>query len=215
MKEINLACFSESQSCQIISQNQNLIITNPLENKYLLNINNLGTFDCQIDLESKNFSPQPLLTQANLVISQADKLIFHGSLVDFFQQKTNFGLIKAKTNQQYLFNFDFSSIFFEKERLLFNFDLVLNFNCLESIAQNSELVSEKNQLSEQNNQPMVLSAGTSINSSASGNNQTDSQEFHFSLFYYLLASCLFVCIFFVIIKFVNGKKKKSTKKLVV
>ncbi len=100
------------------------------------------------------------------------------------------------------------------------FDLYFDFDCQASQIQATTLegnlitVAAENEITDQSSQAAVLAANNSIQDQPTINDDAAIQAdaFWFSTLFYLLSG-LFIIIFFVIIKFVHGKKdKKKAKK---
>ena len=195
MRIVKLDCFFENESCRIVSSWQNFQITSPIENNFILEINNLSIKDCELYLQAKNFTSDVEANRIELMLSQDKQLIYQANLADFFQQKIELGHLLAQTTKQYLFVFDLSHLFTELEKFSLNFDLTIDFNCL-------VLESRSTSLEEANKE-----SSASVLSSNDSDKTLESSPSNLSLLASL--SILFVLLLFAIIKIVHGKKKKK------
>jgi hypothetical protein len=206
MKEIKLNCFAGNETCQVISDLKNFSILSPLENEYSLQITNQSENDCEVNLQLKRIEQSDTLSEVKLLITREKELLFQDSLEIFFKQKTTLGSIKSKTSSKYFLTFDFINLSVENKKITLNFDFSLNFHCADRVIEDLTVAgpaSSQVKATAKENKSEVLSA-------ADDNNPKIAQNSNFlsSPIFYLLSS-LFIVVFFVIIKFVNGKKKKN------
>lgn len=194
MKNIQLTCFDRSQTCQVNSSTRRVQINNPLDTHYQLELVNQGATTCQLAFGSKSSpdSDNEFSSQINLFISRDKELFFQGTLADFAKQPVALGTLGPQASNTYELNFDLTSLTLEQQRIAVDFDLLFNFTC-----------------ATQNPHQAVLAA-TNIITTQPAPILTRLAELFLpqSPFFYLLLS-LFVFIFFVIIKFAHGKKKKN------
>ncbi len=190
MKEIKLDCFSKNQACEIISAAKSFEVNNPFEQQFVLEINNHSSQNCEFILEIKNLIANDLLNMNNLALGDGEKLLFEGGLKKFLQQKNNLGFINANSVKKYFFDFNFLNLAFENQKIQANFDLLLNFHC------------QENQVIQIKDSSQVAAMSTGVVLGASKTNAS-------GLIYLALTLCAFS--FFVIMKFIHGKKKKSQR----
>jgi len=203
MKEIKLNCFLENETCQVVSSQVKLEINNPLEKQTTLIISNHSKNNCQLNLSSKNLNQNgnDFLSQINLLVTSGENLFSQNDLTNFLSKKIDLGFIDAKSTKEYLFDFDFLNLALENKKISFNFDLLFDFNCQQ--IEEKQAAVEKIQ-ENKSTQAAVLAAKIDNSETIKDN------SFWISPFFYLLSG-LFVIIFFVIIRFVNGKKKQNSK----
>lgn len=203
MKEIKIDCFSENEVCQVVSSQVKLEINNPLEKQSTLIISNHSQSNCHLKLSVKCFdqNDNDFLSQINLLITGGENLFFQNNLINFLNKKVDLGLIDAKSTKEYLFNFDFLKLALENQKIILNFDLLFDFDCQQ--IEEKQIAAEKTQ-DIKSTQPAVLATKTNDSKTIK------DESFWISPFFYLLSS-LFVIVFFVIIRFINGKKKQSSK----
>jgi hypothetical protein len=185
MKEIILDCFKTDDSCSVISLDKNLVLNDAKAQDFSVLVFNHSSADCQLLTTVRSHE-------------QAE-------LAKFLQQRAQSLIIEAGRSRKYFFNFDFLSLVMEKRKVSAKFDLVIDFKCTDvvkiavpspsntSVAQGSVLADKNSSMSAQ---------------VATDGNLSGQPQFWFSAYFYFLSS-LFILIFFVIIKIVNGKKKKS------
>lgn len=200
MKTIKLNCLFDSQVCNFVDSQQNFQLNDPAENNFSLEINNLSLKNCDFYIKTKQLSGNEQADEINLLISRDNEIVYQESLDKFFQQKVNLGELEKQSNKQYFFIFDLSHLFFNPDKIELDFDLLLDFNCWLP-----ELEIEKFTPPAQT-QKIHQASGSVL---ASNNQVIAPLEGQFNFPIFLLLSILFVFLFFVIIKIVNGKKKKK------
>lgn len=207
MKKIQLTCFAGSESCQIVSVEHKIEISDSSERQFALQIANQSLNDCQLRLTPQNQNLQPSQSDSlpfvNLLVANSNRILFQGSLDNFFKQQIDFGNIEAQTSQEYLLDFDLFNLSLAKQKFLVNFDLLFDFQCQASTIQTAVLSATASSQVPISSQAAVLAATVSADIKSA---DIDRQNWH--PFFYFLSS-LFILIFFVIIKFVHGKKKKQ------
>ncbi len=222
MKEIKLDCFLGTESCAVISSQNKLILDNPTDRELTLEVFNHRDDDCQLVVTAKNLKQETtaLLSQTNLLITSDEQLIFQDNLAEFLTKNIDFQLITAQTNRKYLFNFDFLNLILAKEKkFLITFDLYFDFRCqkaqmkVDAPEASQRTVATENEAIDQTSQTAVLAANDGVKEQLTVNSKITNQtnSFWFSTLFYLLSG-LFIIIFFVIIKFVHGKKSKKKQK---
>lgn len=205
MKEIKIDCFAQNETCRIISDFKNISIFSPLENDYSLQITNQSENDCAIDFQLKRIEQSDNLSKVNLLITKEKELLFQDTLEVFLEQKISLNSIKGNTSNKYFLTFDFINLSVENKKITLNFDFLLNFHCVDQIEEElsvTNLVDSQTMAKE--NKSEVLAASDGKNNLVIEKNS----NFFSSPIFYLLSS-LFIVVFFVIIKFVNGKKNKN------
>lgn len=186
MREIKIDCFKDSQICQIVSEKKNFQVNELEDQEYSLTIQNFSDQDCRLFI----FANSQNQSELSLLIQRDQEIIFHDQLNSFFNQKINLGDIDKQSAQNYFFYFDISKLVFIRENLSFNFDLNLEFSCLESAIVNIE-------------EPIIAETSSAV----LGANAVELSSHKNFLLPTLI--CLFVVIFFVIMKLINGKKRKK------
>jgi len=199
MTNIKIDCFGTTNFCQVSSLDKSIKINNPLGKETILEIFNHGTSSCTVKMKAKNFPINNDLKMANLMVSNVNKIFFKGSFLDFTKTETALDSIAPESSISYFFSMDLLSLVLEEKQLVFDFDLIFDFNC-------GTYVEEKNQI--RNTVSAVLSSSDSASESAEL-----SDSFFKSPVFFLLLSILFVAIFFVIMKFINDQKKKKQAKI--
>jgi hypothetical protein len=122
--------------------------------------------------------------------------------MDFSNSKIDLKTIEANESQEYLFSLEASFAPFDHLKLKTSFELILNFNCQQNDSQSAQSV--QSMVASQT--AAVLAASTAAQPPAAVSLEQSNK---LSNLIYLCGSCLFVLVFFVIIKFINGKKKKN------
>ena len=189
MKKIQLECFVKDENCQLTSAVHKMEF-GQTDREYSLLINNHSQNDCELKIESR-FVDSPKASPVNLLISDNNKLFFRGALLDFSSSVIDLQSIKANSSQEYLFNLEMSPVSTDLLNFTTQFDLVFDFDCQQTVASRSAA---------------VLAASTAAQPSVV---ISPEQNNNLPVLIYLCGSCLFVLVFFVIIKFINGKKKKN------
>lgn len=197
MKSIKILCFKTSDNCEVISPDQSIQLNNIEDKNFLLQIDNQGDRDCELNLTARNQQNEQILREVELLISNDKTIIFQDNLEKFFTDKINLDLIKSKSEKDYFFALDLTNLASIKQILTVKFDLFLDFNC-----SDVQKVKVLVQASPTNSQGSVLAAH-------SLEEPMKTNQTNLPLLVFLLSS-LFVVVFFVIIKIVHGKKK--TKK---
>lgn len=205
MKEIKLDCFIANEFCQITSLDKSIKINNPLEKEVNLEIFNHGTTDCVVKIKTTSLSVNDDLNFANLTISNSKQIFFKDSLQIFKKTEIPLGYVMANSSANYLFSMDLLNLLLENKKFIFNFDLIFDFAC-EDTLEKTDQIQQKIDSSSQLKETSVLSANDTTKEN------TDSNNFLFgSPSFFLLLSILFVIIFFVIMKFIHEQKKKKHK----
>ncbi len=205
MKEIKLDCFIANEFCQITSLDKSIKINNPLEKEVNLEIFNHGTTDCVVKIKTNSLSVNDDLNFANLTISNSKQMLFKDSLQIFKEIEIPLGYVMANSSANYLFSMDLLNLLLENKKFIFNFDLIFDFAC-EDTLEKTDQIQQKIGSSSQLKETSVLSANDTIKEN------TDSNNFLFGFpSFFLLLSILFVIIFFVIMKFIHEQKKKKHK----
>lgn len=204
MKNIKLDCFNKNDFCQITSVEKSFLISSPIEREFILQIFNHGTNECTVKMRPINFSLNNDLKIANLTITTDGKILFQDDLSIFFAKEIILGSIAKKSSANYFFSIDLLSLVLEEKKLDFDFDLLFDFNC-EDITKSFSEINNSPEISEHEiKKASVLSASSSVKTEV-----VPSNTFLKSSFFIFLLSSLFVIIFFVIMKFINGQKKKK------
>jgi hypothetical protein len=222
MKEIIIDCFLETDSCEVISDQKQFILDNPADKQLILEVFNHRDDACQLVMTAKNLEQEKMtfLSQTDLLITSDEQLIFQDNLEEFFKQSIDFKSIAGGHSRKYVLNFDFFNLILAKEKkMALTFDLYFDFDCQASQIQATTLeanlitVAAENEITDQSSQAAVLAASDGIQDQPIINDSLAIQAdaFWFSTLFYLLSG-LFIVIFFVIIKFVHGKKSKKKQK---
>lgn len=199
MKKINLECFADQQKiCLNTSLLQNVQITNPLDRVVSLKITNLGSEHCELFLQLRNLVEQDLWQKLKLTVSDYDKIYFRALAADLLTKEQAIGFISPQQQTELFFDFDLMPLLSSNEKVQLKFDLILNFLCKE--IKQSQLATQSATSSS------VLAASNSSLVVADKIKQDVQTDLNW-LIYFL--SSLFVFCFFVIMKFLNGKKKKK------
>lgn len=192
MREIRIDCFKDSKICQIVSEKQNFQVNELEDQEYSLVIQNFSNQDCRLFI----FANSQDQSELSLLIQKDQEIIFHDQLNNFFNQKIDLGNIDKQSAQNYFFYFDVSKLVFTKQNLSLNFDLSLEYSCLEPTIVDIE-------------EPIIAETSSAV----LGANIVELSSHKNFLLPALI--CLFVVIFFVIMKLINGKKKKKQTRFLV
>jgi hypothetical protein len=209
MKEIKLDCFLENEICKITSSQMQFELNNPLDKKFSLEISNHSQNDCNLILEAKNLEKSDFLSQVNLFITSEEKLIFEDDLDSFFKQKINLNQIGGKSIKKYYFDFDFLNLALENKKFFLKFDFLFSFNCEESRNINNEFISAEVKPSSSSQASVLAAKIDSQNINVSTKSVLLDKNYPWIPPFLYLLSSLFIVAFFVIIKFINGKKNKN------
>lgn len=197
MKEIQLDCFATTKECKIISAVRSFEISNPLDQRFVLEINNHSDNNCQFILEIKNLVADALPKTTNLLLTDEQKPLFEGSLGNFLQQKNNLGVIGNNSIKKYFFDFNFLGSALENQKIQANFDLLFHLHC-QSITPSQPVAPSK---------PIAPTDGEVL--AAKDENKGFDSASEINPAYVSLILCSLA--FFVIMKFIHGKKKKSQR----
>jgi len=200
MKKISLDCFVADNFCQITSSDQSITIDNPLEKEVSLEVFNHGASNCVVKMKTVNFSTNNDLNLTKLILSDSKQIFFKDNLQIFKETEIVLGSIMANSSANYLFSIDLLDLVLEGKKLVFDFDLILDFDCEDLLEKNGQ-TQQKINSDVQFKETAVLSANDVLQAK-----DTDREKVN-PIF--LLLSILFVAIFFVIMKFIHEQKKKK------
>ncbi len=196
MNKIIIECFfREEPACQVTSSLSAIQINHPLERNFQIQLVNLSQRDCDLSFQANGELGKLIDRELSLTLSYADKVIFRGQFTALLDQSQALGLLAAEQTSDLWFDFDLLPLLNLGAPVQFNFALLFDFACTSvpspdrspSQAANSAVLA-------------VSQAPLPLESAAPPD---------FTWFFYLLSG-LFVLGFFVIIKFVHGKKKKKS-----
>jgi len=201
MQKIELACFKDSQECQIISSRKSFQFLLNQNEDYFLEINNYSAQDCELEL---NLIPSTKIEkEIDLLVFSQEKLLFQGNLVGNEEKIINFSKILANSKENYQFFFNFN----ENETIFYQFDLNFSFFCRD---QSPETANSLDNSSKKLKTGEVLGQSklTETKEASATNHPGIIAEKNFGkrIFPYLI---LLVFLIFVIMIFRNGKQKKD------
>lgn len=209
MKEIKLNCFAENEFCENASALKNLTISDPIDREFTIQIANQSAQNCSIHLTAKSSdNSDDYFDQMQLLITHQEKIHFKESFSHLFKQEVDLGTIAAQSINTYYFYLDFFDLVVKRVELSTHFDFLFNFSCEEVERVTVSEGSSSNSVVQPEEKPQESNRGTVLAANVSSEPKQNLLEM--KLFFYLLP-ILFVIAFFVIIKLINGKKKKKQK----
>lgn len=194
MITLQIECFEKnSTECNLKDSNESIKINNPLQRTFKLQVGNSGPNVCQVFLVVESKKDHPEWQGLSFTLLKDDSLLYRGLVFDYLDKSHIIGTLKSEQNLSLIFDFDLLELLVAEKSIDANFDLYLDFKC-----QPTKLIEKS--LTEETK--VVLS---SSNDGVLIENEVKNESIWKVYFW----SSLFVLVFFVIIKIVNGKKKKK------
>ncbi len=204
MNQIKLDCFTTDNTCQLISLDRAINVNDPLAKEVFLEIINHSSNRCLVKMMAQSSANNEHLAVFNLIISKEKEILFNNSFAQFFKTEIDLGEILADSSATYVLQMDLLNLVLAQNKLLLGFNLIFSFTC-EDLTDQIEQKEEDSTLASK--QQSVLSA-----TSQSEIISSPQEPFSSPIYLFLLLSTLFVIIFFVIMKFIHGQKKKKQTK---
>lgn len=201
-KTLQIQCNSVEQDCVLDDTDARIIITD-LVDHYVLAIDQLDVAECSlslqfVDLDEATEKSDHVLGQLAVEIKREENSIVNTSLNSLFANTVVLGELTPQSTTNYQLIFDASSLRPELLNTTLTFDLLLDFSC----QQHSDQLSSDT---------ISLSAGSAPHTTAVlGANTQDIVDSDGTKYFYsfiALLTLLFALLFFVIMKYIHGKKK--------
>lgn len=208
---LSFDCFASEETCQRTSSADKMVVISGESQIWQVQLNNLSTSaNCQIAWRLTSESDRAHFDQVTFSVRNSQEEVWEGSLQELVDQ--NF-IVQAAFLPASMQELQFMFIFKQQQDWQLLFDLHLDLTCQESDLEETAVdvaASKSVPLSPTQSpaQAAVLGASAKPAIVASTSSlpvaSTSSREA-----YWPWAFCLCAFIFFVIIKLINGKKKKS------
>lgn len=217
MKQISLNCFQSAQTCQISSADHELHINNLLDQEFILEIANQASQACYLNFRLEAVDDHFELKTISVMISDEEQLFYKGNLEFLLSQPVVLDFIEAHATHHYYFSIDLLQMLTVIEDKPWLFNILLDFDCPEELTKQNY---EQDQTFTSAKQKDLILPSPAASSSAAVLAMTNrvlvptlSNKTRQALPLVILCLFgLFMFIFFVIMKFVHGKKKQKTKK---
>ena len=218
MKQINLNCFQSANTCQISSADHQLLISNPLDQEMILEIFNQASQACYLNFRLEAVDDHFDLKTISVMISDEEQLFYKGNLEFLLSQSVVLDFIEAHAFHRYYFSLDLLQMLTVIEDKPWLFNIFLDFDCPEELTKQNFEQDQVFATAEQKDLTLPSQAESSRAAVLALTDQSlvaarSSQAWQALPLVILCLFGLFMFIFFVIMKFVHGKKKQKTKKI--